>query len=161
MDSASSSSAHDERGGRSAQAGQNGSDTGMMGRVRERATQQLSNQKNRATDGLENIATAVRQSAQPLRDQHHDTIAAYVGKAADQLDKLSSTLRERDVPELLDDARRFARERPAVFIGASFAAGLMAARFLKSSAESDRDGMRPSYKDRPRARRSGDYDGGW
>jgi hypothetical protein len=161
MDSPSSSSAHDERGAHGAQAGQNGSDTGMMDRVRERAAQQLSNQKNRATDGLGNIATAVRQSAQPLRDQHHETIASYVGKAADQLDKLSSTLRERDVPELLDDARRFAREKPAVFIGASFAAGLMAARFLKSSAGNDNDHMRQQYyRDRPRARRSG-YDGGW
>jgi ElaB/YqjD/DUF883 family membrane-anchored ribosome-binding protein len=134
----------------------------MMARVRERATQQLSNQKNRATDGLGNIASAVRQSAQPLRDQHHETIASYVGKAADQLEKLSSSLRERDVPELLDDARRFARERPAVFIGASFAAGLMAARFFKSSAENDADYRRQQYyRDRPRARRSGYDDGGW
>lgn len=160
MDSASSS-AHDERTGHGSQGGHDGSETGMMDRVRDRAAQQLSNQKNRATDGLGNIASAVRQSAQPLRDQHHDTIASYVGKAADQLEKLSSSLRERDVPELLEDARRFARERPAVFIGASFAAGLVAARFLKSSAENDTDARRRQYySDRQRVRRSG-YDGGW
>ncbi len=160
MDSASSSSAHDERAGDASHDGHDASDTGMMGRVRERASQQLSNQKHRATDGLGNIASAVRQSAQPLRDQHHETIASYVGKAADQLDKLSSSLRERDIPELLDDARRFARERPAVFIGASFAAGLMAARFLKSSAESD-SGTEYTRQPQYRARRSGYDDGGW
>src|SRR5688500_9278512 len=111
-----------------AQANTSTSDTtsqgGMMGRVRERATAQLEAQKGRATDGMGSVAQAVRQSTRQLRDQQHDTIAQYVEKAADQLDKFSTRLRGKNVSELVDDVQRFARQQPALFIGAAFAAGL-------------------------------------
>jgi ElaB/YqjD/DUF883 family membrane-anchored ribosome-binding protein len=109
---------------------------GIVGRARERATAQLSSQKDRATDGMGSVAHAVRQSTQQLREQHHDTIAQYIEKAADQLDKMSARLREKNVNELIDDAQRLARRQPALFIGAAFAVGLLGARFLKSSSQS-------------------------
>jgi hypothetical protein len=46
---------------------------------------------------------------------------------------LSATLRDRDVRELVQDAQQFARRQPAIFVGAAFAAGVLAARFMKSS----------------------------
>src|SRR3954468_22318292 len=112
---------------------------GMIDRVKERAAAQLSNQKEKATDGLGSVAAMVRQGTQQLRDQRHDTIAGYVDQAADQIEKFSGQLRDKDVGELLDDAQRLARRRPAVFIGSAFALGVIGARFLKSSSEDDRD----------------------
>jgi hypothetical protein len=106
---------------------------GIAGKVKERATAQLSTQKDRATDSLGSVASAVRQTGQRLREEQNETVAQYVEKAADQLDRLSSSLREKDVTELLQDAQRLARRQPALFIGGSFAVGLIAARFLKSS----------------------------
>lgn len=108
---------------------------GIMGRVRNSANAQLSQQKDRATDGLGSVAQAVRQSTQQLRQQQHDTIAQYVEQAADQLEKLSTRLKEKNVNELMDDAQRFARQRPGLFIGSAFAIGLIGSRFFKSSAE--------------------------
>jgi len=113
-------------------------------RVRDKAAAQLSSQKDRATDGLGSVAQAVRQSTQQLRDQKHDTIAGYVEQAADQIEKFSQRLRDKDVGELLDDAQRLARRQPAVFIGSAFALGVIGARFLKSSSEDDRDFSRRS-----------------
>lgn len=110
----------------------------VVNRVKDTATAQLSSQKNRATDGLGSLASAVRETSRPLRDNKHDAIAAYVEQAADQLEQFSSRLRDRDVNELVGDARHFAHQRPALFIGAAFVAGVAAARFLKSS--SDRSG---------------------
>ena len=112
---------------------------GIMGRVRNSANAQLTQQKERATDGLGSVAQAVRQSTHQLREQQHDTIAQYIEQAADQLERLSSRLREKNVNELVDDAQRFARQRPALFIGSAFAIGLVGARFLKSSAERNAD----------------------
>jgi hypothetical protein len=111
------------------------SGSGLMDRVREGANTQLSTQKNRATDGIGSVAQAVRQTTQHLREQQHDTIARYVDQAADQLERVSERLRQKDVGELLQDAQQFARRRPAVFIGSAFAIGLLGARFLKSSRE--------------------------
>jgi ElaB/YqjD/DUF883 family membrane-anchored ribosome-binding protein len=125
-----------------------GSGRGVMERVRETATAQLSNQKERATSSIGSVAQAVRQSAQPLRDNRQDVIAQYVEKAADQLDRFSTRLRDRDVSDIVDDVQRFARQRPALFVGAAFAAGILAARFLKSSADSGRSGQSDWYEPR-------------
>ena len=108
---------------------------GVMDRVREGASSQISDQKERATDGLTRLAQAVRQSTQSLRDHQQGTVAQYVDRAADRIEEFSTRLRDRDLGELVRDAERFARRQPAVFIGAAFAAGVLAARFLKSSAD--------------------------
>jgi hypothetical protein len=107
----------------------------LVDSVKDRATAQLDSQKGRATDGLHVVANAVRQTTQQLRTDQHDTIAQYVDKAADQLDRLSNTLRDKSVNDLMLDAQRLAKRQPALFIGGSFAVGLLAARFLKSSRE--------------------------
>ena len=127
--------------------------TGIVDRVRERATAQLSTHKDQATEGLGTVAQAVRQTTQSLRDQQHDTVAQYVERAADQIERLSDRLKNKDVTELLDDAQQLARRQPALFIGGAFALGLVGARFLKSSSPAsnsditmyDRGGPSGSY----------------
>ena len=119
---------------------------GVLNMVRDSATSQLSSQKDRATEGLGSLARAVRQSTQSLRDNQQDTVAQYVEQAADRIDEFSSRLRDRDLGDLLRDADRFARRQPAVFIGAAFVVGVLAARFLKSS----RTGVdRSQFTERP------------
>jgi len=113
---------------------------GIADRVKERASAQLNTQKDRATEGLGTMAQAIRQPAQQLRDQHHETVAGYVEQAADQIDKLSRGLKNKDVGELVNDAQRLARRRPALFVGSAFAVGLVGARFLKSSPPDDESG---------------------
>ena len=122
-----------------------GTRSGIMDRVRERATAQLSTQKDRATDGLGSVAAAVRQSTQHLRDNKQDAIAQYVDKAADQIDRLSTQLRNRDVGDLVNDVQRFARRQPALFVGAAFAIGVIGARFMKSSSDNQRHHALESY----------------
>jgi ElaB/YqjD/DUF883 family membrane-anchored ribosome-binding protein len=106
---------------------------GVLNIVRDTATSQLSSQKDRATDGLGSLARAVRQSTQSLRDHQQDTVAQYVEQAADRIEQFSSRLRDRDLGDLMRDADRFARRQPAIFIGAAFVVGVLAARFVKSS----------------------------
>jgi hypothetical protein len=110
-----------------------GGGTGLMDRVRESATSQLGEQKNRATDSIGSVAQAVRQSTQQLRDQQHETIAQYVEQAADQLERFATRLKDQNVGDLARQAQDLARRRPALFIGSAFALGLLGARFIKSS----------------------------
>ena len=110
-----------------------GTERGLVDRVRNAASAQVSTQKDRATDTLGTLASAVRQSTQTLRDQQQDTVAQFVERAADQVDRWSATLRDRDVSQLMTDVQQFARRQPALFIGAAFAGGILVARFLKSS----------------------------
>jgi hypothetical protein len=121
---------------------------GIVNRVKETATAQLTTQKDRGTDALGRVAEAVRSSTQKLRDERHDTMATYVDKAADQIETWSRRLREKDVDELVSDVQRLARRQPAVFIGSAFALGLVGARFLKSSRQNEYGDGRESGRTR-------------
>lgn len=113
---------------------------GLMDKVKEGAVSQLTTQKDRTTEGIGSVVSAVRESTQQLRNQQHGTIAEYVEQAAAQLERFSNTLKEKNVSELLDDAQRFARRNPALFVGGAFAVGLLSARFFKSSRDRSGDG---------------------
>jgi hypothetical protein len=112
-----------------------GAQRGIVDRVRDAASAQVTTQKERATDTLGTLASAVRQSTQTLRDQQQDSVAQFVERAADQVDRWSATLRNRDAGQLMADVQHFARRQPALFIGGAFTAGLLIARFLKSSGQ--------------------------
>ncbi len=114
---------------------QQGHSRGLADRIRQGASTQLGTQKDRATEGLGSVAQAVRQTTQQLRDQKHDTVARYAEQAADQIERLTNRLKEKDVNELMRDAQVMARRQPALFVGTAFAVGLLGARFFKSSAD--------------------------
>jgi hypothetical protein len=91
-------------------------------------------QKNRATDSMATVAHAVRETTTRLRNERHESIAEYVDRGAEQLERFSQYLKNKDAAELLREAQNYARRRPAVFVGSAFVMGLVAARFLKSSS---------------------------
>src|ERR671913_297486 len=99
----------------------------LIDNVKQKANEQIDAQKSKATDSIGVIANAVRGTTGQLRNDQHDVMAQYVESVANQLDRFSSTLREKDMNALLSDARRLARRQPAIFIGGSFVVGLLAA----------------------------------
>jgi phage-related tail protein len=118
--------------------GGNGRGGGFIGRVRERAGAQLTMQKDRAIDSVGAITQAVRRTTQELRDAQYGGVAEYIERGAEQLDRLTTRLRNKDVGEMARDLQNAARRRPGAFVGSAFLAGLLAARFLKSSSPSPR-----------------------
>lgn len=105
-----------------------------MGELREKVASAADAQKNRAAEGLGGIADVARQTGEDLRGQN-ETLASWVHAASDQLRQVADRLRDRPAAELADDLARFARERPALFLGGAFVLGLGVARLLKSSPE--------------------------
>ncbi|MBA3269203.1 MAG: hypothetical protein H0T71_01735 [Acidobacteria bacterium] len=108
---------------------------GIAQLVRDTTYQRLGDQKERASETLGSLAGAVRGMTQPLRDGGQPAIADYATRAADGIERWSSQLRQQNVQDALREAQRFARREPALFLGLAFGAGLLAARFLKSSNE--------------------------
>ena len=120
-----------------------------MRRIRERATTQLSTQKDLLSSGLGNVASAARQSTQVLRDRQHDAIAQYVDRAADGLDRFSARLRERDVNEIVADVGRAAKKQPALFVGTAMALGIIGARLVQMRNERQRAERDEALRYRP------------
>ena len=101
---------------------------------REKAKGQISTQKERASGELQGIARALKSTGEQLREEDQDSIGRYADQAAEQVERLSNFLSEKDSEELVSEVEDFARNRPSVFLGGAFVLGLAAARFLKSSA---------------------------
>lgn len=122
-----------------------------IGQVKEKATGLLDEQKATLTTGLSGVADSIRQVGENLRDADDQnkitlTTAQYGESLADKIEDLSGYLEQATLKDLTRDAEKFARQQPALFIGGAFLVGILAARFLKTSAPKPRSNRRPSEK---------------
>ena len=107
----------------------------LASRGSEQAKSQLASQKHNASQRLTPIQSALRETAQQLRNQGQGEVGDYAEKAADQVERFSTYLRQTEVDEIMEEVRGFARRRPGLFLGSAAAVGFFATRFLKSSSE--------------------------
>lgn len=117
--------------------GSNGQATdtaGVLGTIQQRVTTRAEEQKNRAADGLGGIANVIHNASSELRTEN-EAVAQYVDMASDQLRRMADQIRQKGVSEMVDDLNRFARRRPALFIGGALLVGIGIARFLKASSD--------------------------
>lgn len=119
----------------------------QAGQLADQAKQQVSSrlttQKDRAAESLSGVAQALRQTGANLREQDQSGMTQYVEQAADQVERLSGYIQNRELPQLMDEVERFARRQPTLFLGGAFVLGLIGARFLKSSSSSSTAGNYP------------------
>jgi len=87
----------------------------------------------RGAEAIRRFARAIDGAANELEGQS-PTVARSVRETADRVTRLSDTISNRTISELLDSATQLARTQPALFLGGSVFAGFAMARFLKSSA---------------------------
>lgn len=148
-------SAQDETGGATEQAGR------LVDAAREQATEQIATQKDRAASSLGILAQALHQAGQQVREQDDTKLATYVDSAADQVERLAGALEERDILQLINEAGRFARREPALFLASAFALGFVGTRFLRSGAQSQgQSSWSGSSWDRPMSGQRNDRYGG-
>lgn len=106
----------------------------VVNEAQEQAQDMLGARKEQAVSGLGNLAQAFRQTEDQLRGQEQTAAANAINTVANQMERFSSYLGNKEVTELLDEAEGLARRNPELFLGGAFALGLLASRFLKSSA---------------------------
>lgn len=97
-------------------------------------------QQKAAAQGLGDFAGALRQAARNSNDGNA-TSSRVAETIADNLDRVSSSLKTRSLDSLVRDVENFARAQPLVFFGAAVATGFVAMRFLKSSGTPTDDSM--------------------
>ncbi len=95
----------------------------------------LADKKEQAVGELGNLAQAFRQTGSQLRHGDQSAVAQYTDKAANQIERMSEYLSNRDVDQLIGEGEALARRNPELFLGVTFGLGLLAARFIKSSRQ--------------------------
>lgn len=111
----------------------------IMNQVQQRAGSQITQQKESAASDLTTVVNAVRKFGESLSSEANGPIARYAAqygdKAAQNLERLSTYIREQDPKQLLNDVQNFGRRRPAWLLGGAFILGFAGARLIRSSME--------------------------
>lgn len=102
----------------------------LIDQAKEKASAAAEGPKAGFADKIDGFADAVHKSSEGFKGQQ-DWIASAVERGAIELSGLATSLRENDLGTLLRQVQGFARQQPALFIGASFAAGFALSRFGK------------------------------
>jgi uncharacterized membrane protein len=110
----------------------------IVSQVQQQAASRLDQQKEHVVGGLSSVADSLRQTGQQLRDNVDGVVPQYAAQysesAAQQVEKISTYLRERDANQIVREIESFGRREPALFVAGAFVLGLLGARFLRASA---------------------------
>lgn len=107
----------------------------VASQARDHVQTLVGQQKDQVADRLHSLAEALREAGHKLSEgQQAGDVGGYADRAAEQVERLSSYLRDTDLRGFVRDTESFARRRPEVFLGGTLLAGLALARFLKASS---------------------------
>jgi hypothetical protein len=110
---------------------------GLMDEAKQVARDRVGEQQRAAATGVGDFARALRDAAQKSGDGQGGTLSARAAEmAAERLERLSTSLNNRDLDSVVRDAESFARREPLLFFGAAIAAGFIAMRLMKDAAPS-------------------------
>jgi ElaB/YqjD/DUF883 family membrane-anchored ribosome-binding protein len=121
--------------------------------AREQATDYVDRRKDDVAQSVADFATSLRESTHSFDERPN--IRAVVDSAAEGLEQLADTIRERTFSDFFNDFEEVVRRRPTTAAAVSVAIGFLAARFIKSTAEDlryDRSGVSVTQPGRPQGR---------
>lgn len=119
--------------------------------AREQATDYAGRRKDDIAQSVADFATSLRESTHSFDERPN--IRAVVDSAADGLEHLADSIRDRSFADIFNDFEDVVRRRPTTVAAVSVAVGFLAARFLKSTAEDLRqDRSNPSVSRPGRSR---------
>lgn len=101
--------------------------------AREQAVDYVERRKDDVAESVADFATSLRESTRSFDDRPN--IRAIVDSAAEGLEQLADTIRERSFSDFFNDFEDVVRRRPASVAAVSVAIGFLTARFIKSTAE--------------------------
>ena len=112
------------------------SDAKQLGsKAADRIHSEVDSRKDEAVSQAQSVSSAIRQTADGLDDNAPQWLRSAFQQGADQLQRFAESIENKDSRQLMNDVQSFARERPALFLGAAAAAGFAAARIFKAGSD--------------------------
>ncbi|MEV7647147.1 hypothetical protein [Arthrobacter sp. NPDC089319] len=101
----------------------------LMSELGDDVRGQAHTQQQRVASGLRSIGEELSSMAR--NSDQSGTATHLVSRAADRADSVAHWLENRDPGSLLDEVKRFARQRPGAFLAIAAGAGVLAGRLTK------------------------------
>ena len=113
----------------------------LFAQTKDELVEQAGSQQQRAASGLQTLSDQLQEMA---TNAPSGVAGDLVGQAASRAGSVASWLEQRDPGTLVDDVRRFAREKPGTFIAIAAGAGLLIGRLTRSVASAASDNAAPT-----------------
>lgn len=107
--------------------------------AREGASRAVEDRKQSVAGSVQALASAFEAAAASLSDGNQARLAELTRELSGRTQRIAAYLERQDTGGLVRDLEGTAREHPTAFLGTSFAAGLVAGRFLRSSQRATTD----------------------
>jgi ElaB/YqjD/DUF883 family membrane-anchored ribosome-binding protein len=101
--------------------------------AREQATDYVDRRKDDVAQSVADFATSLREATHSFDERPN--IRAVVDTAAEGLEQLADSIRDRSFADFFNDFENVVRRRPATVAAVTVAVGFLTARFIKSTAE--------------------------
>lgn len=90
--------------------------------------------KDRAVNGLDSVQKLIDDAATTIDDKLGTQYGDYARQAAEAVSGFTASLRDKEIDDLVADARDAVRKSPAIAIGTAAALGFIVARLIKAGA---------------------------
>ena len=101
--------------------------------VSEQVNTQFDSRKDQAVETMGSVAEAIRGTGEKLKGV--GPLKDVAERAASGIESAAGFFEGKKLGDVVRDLERFARREPALFLGVTFALGLIGGRFLKSSSQ--------------------------
>lgn len=116
------------------------------GQAGERARTLADEGKERATNALDELAKMLESAAGEVDTRLGEQYGRYARSASEGVAGFSSSLRDKQVDDLMSDVQDFVKKSPAIAIGTAAAVGFVLARLLKSGFDAARGEAEPEVE---------------
>ncbi|WP_380879156.1 hypothetical protein ACFB49_20680 [Sphingomonas sp. DBB INV C78] len=106
--------------------------SGVTGQATDKARDYAALGKDKAAEGLDSVTRLFDDAATTIDDKVGAQYGDYARKAASAISGVATSLRGKDVDQLLEDARGVVRKSPALAVGAAVAVGFVLARLVRA-----------------------------
>jgi hypothetical protein len=128
---------------------------GFVAAARGHAEDYVERRKGDAAQSVNDLARTVRDSSKTFEDRPN--IRAFFDSAAEGLEHLGTQIENKSFSEFYEDAEAVARRSPVAVAVATFVAGFVVARFIKSSSLPQAHGSARDLGSRDEPFRDGGY----
>ena len=107
----------------------------VTNKAADRLHSEVDARKGDAATQVRSTADAIQSAAGQLDQGAPQWLRSAFEQGAQQIQRFADSIEQKDSRQLLNEVQSFARERPALFLGAAAAAGFAAARIFKAGGE--------------------------
>lgn len=111
--------------------------SGMAKDAAAKAKDYANSGKDKTADMMDELAKMADDVARTLDKRFGTAYGDFVRKAGSTVGGTADSLKGKTVDDLMDDARNFVREKPAIAIGAAAAVGFVLTRLLRAGSDDE------------------------